>query len=51
MKYNPHLCIDCQSKSKAHSRTEFCEDCFKKQIDNDIINEDRVVESPHNSWW
>ena len=51
MKYNPHLCINCQSNPKAHKRTEFCEECFDKQIKTEIMNEDRVVESPHNSWF
>lgn len=51
MKYNPHLCISCQSNSKAHKRTELCKECFDKQIKTEIMNEDRVVESPNNSWF
>ena len=51
MKYNPHLCIDCQAKQKKNKRTEFCEECFDKQIKTKIMNEDRVVENPNSSWF
>lgn len=40
MKYNPHLCIDCQYNKKAHDRTELCDECFDKQLSKKIREDD-----------
>ena len=44
-------CIECGSVVDWNERSSLCEDCFDKQLQNKITNEDRVVESPHASWF
>lgn len=42
-------CVECQGSIKNDGK-HLCEECFEKQL-KVKIHEDRVVESPHNSWW
>lgn len=50
MKYRRGFCVECGIKSRSiHSY--YCDDCREKLLVEKIVNEDRVVESPHNSWF
>ena len=41
-------CVDCNSQiEKGH----LCDECYQIRLQDKILNEDRVVESPHSSWF
>ena len=41
-------CVDCNTSiEKGH----LCESCYDTRMKDKIMNEDRVVESPHASWF
>lgn len=44
------LCVECQKKQRAEN-SALCGKCKQTMIKQSILNEDRVVESPHNSWF
>lgn len=41
-------CVDCSTKIE---KGYLCDSCFRIRLQNKIMNEDRVVESPHASWF
>lgn len=45
-----NTCIDCGKLVIWNSRSELCRSCFDKQLGKSEP-EDRVVESPHLSWF
>jgi len=43
-------CVDCGvriSREQGH----LCSECYQFRLKDKIMNEDRVVESPHASWF
>lgn len=43
-------CVDCGEKIKDQS-VPLCHECYEKRLIEKIKNDDRVVESPHSSWF
>ena len=41
-------CVDC---SRVIKDGHLCDSCYKVRLEAKIMNEDRVVESPHASWF
>ena len=41
-------CVDCNAKVE---KGYLCDDCYQIRLQDKILNEDRVVESPHASWF
>ena len=44
-------CVECNSVVTWNVRSHICEDCYDEKMKLNIMNEDRVVESPHASWF
>ena len=43
-------CVDCQ-RVVTDKNVPLCESCYKVRMKDKILNEDRVVESSHASWF
>lgn len=44
-------CVHCNDQVTWNTRSSICGECLEKEVEIDMINADRVVESPHASWF